>query len=404
VRGIDVLPTIERPGPPGGSDPGGPGGSGPRGTGGGGGAQAPRRGPLGLSPLLLAAAGSVAVLLVVAFAVLRSGDDGGAEAAACPPSDIPDHGDDTLVVEGDAWSGYAPFRDPDLLAGTDYSLAWVEQVCQDVRMADLTAGRADIAVTTLDQYLLEAPAGTVVGVIDQSLGADSMALGTVAHPELDSVDDIPGLVDQYAEEGRKPVLAYTGSSPSEMLLNELANTTELLRLSDFELVSVDQSATAYEMLTDDEAQLAVIWEPETSTARASGYTIALSSADVPDAIVDIIVASDELIERDPGAVQAVLRAFYRRMDENLADADALAAFYAEDGGIDIEAAETLIAGVKFYGTADADAFMNSDVFPLDKPQLEESVDAIGSLLALIHPDITLENAKVDGRYVSALVR
>ena len=57
-----------------------------------------------------------------------------------------------------------------------------------------------------------------------------------------------------------------------MLLNELANTTDELRLADFELVSVDQSATAFEMLEADEAQLAVIWEPDTSAARAAGHT------------------------------------------------------------------------------------------------------------------------------------
>jgi ABC-type nitrate/sulfonate/bicarbonate transport system substrate-binding protein len=320
----------------------------------------------------------------------------------CPPSEIPERDESTLLVAGDAWSGYSPFRDPELLAGTDHSLAWVEQVCQDVRAADIDAGRIDVIVTTLDQYLMHSPDAAVVGVIDQSLGGDSLALGTVANPELDSIDDIPALVEQLAEEGRKPVLTYTGNSPSEMLLTELANTTEVLRLSDFELVSVDQSATAYEMLTNDEAQLAVVWEPETSTLRAEGYTIALSSADVPDSIVDVIVASDDLIERDPAAVQALVDAYYRRMDSLLADADALAAFYAEDGGIDTEAAEQLIAGIKLYGSEEADQFMNADVFPLDKPQVEASVDEIGSLLALIHPDIDLDSAKVDGRFVRAL--
>jgi hypothetical protein len=43
------------------------------------------------------------------------------------------------------------------------------------------------------------------------------------------------------------------------------------------------------------------------------------------------------------------------------------------------------------------------VFPLDKPQVEQSVDSIGSVLTLVHPDISLENAKVDGGYVRALV-
>ena len=393
----DALPAIHHPGD-------GAGAGGGPGPGLGGGARAPRRGPFGLPLRTLVAVAGVAVLAVAAVVVITGRGDGGSAAPGCPPSDIPDHGDNTLVVEGDPWSGYAPFRDPKMLDGTGYSLAWVMQVCQDVRATDMNAGQIDFIVTTLDQYLLQAPAGTVVGVIDQSLGADALALGTVAHPELDSTDDIPALVDQFAADGRKPVLAYTGSSPSEMLLNELANTTEVLRLTDFELVSVDQSATAYEMLHNDEAQLAILWEPDTSAARAEGYTISLSSADVPDSIIDVIVASDDLIARDPDAVQAVLGAFYRRMDGYLADSDALTAFYAEDGGLDAEAAGSVIAGIKLYGAEDADAFMNADVFPLDKPQMDQSVDSIGSVLALVHPDITLENAKVDGRYVRALAQ
>lgn len=325
-------------------------------------------------------------------------------SSACAPSAIPDHDESTLVIEGDAWSGYAPFRDEGLLDQSGYTTLYVEQVCQDVRAADLTEGRADVIVTTLDQYLLQHPEGTVVGVIDQSVGADALALGTVSHPELDSIDDVPGLVTQQAAAGGKPVLAYTGNSPSEMLLNELANTTDELRLTDFELVSVDQSATAYEMLVADEAQLAIIWEPDTSAARAAGYTIALSSADVPDSIVDVIVASDRLIERDPLAVQAVVSSYYSTMDDFLARPEALEQFYAEDGGLDVQTAETLIAGIKLYGTRDVNSFMNEEIFPLDQPQILQSIDSIGSLLALIHPDIPLDQARVDGSYVSALTR
>jgi OOP family OmpA-OmpF porin len=323
-------------------------------------------------------------------------------SSACAPSAIPDHDESTLVIEGDAWSGYAPFRDEELLDQSGYTALYVEQVCQDVRAADLTEGRADIIVTTLDQYLLQHPEGTVVGVIDQSIGADALALGTVSHPELDSIDDVPGLVAEWAAAGDKPVLAYTGNSPSEMLLNELANTNDELRLTDFELVSVDESAAAFEMLATDQAQLAIMWEPETSAARAAGYTIALSSADVPDSIVDVFVASDRLIERDPAAVQAVVSSYYSTMDDLLARPDALEEFYAEDGGIDLETAETLIAGIQLYGTSDANTFMTEAIFPLDKPQIQRSIDSIGSLLALIHPDIPLDQAKVDGSYIGAL--
>jgi OmpA-OmpF porin, OOP family len=343
-----------------------------------------------------------AVLALGAAALAGCGGGAGA-AVDCPPSDIPDHGRETLVVEGDAWSGYAPFRQEDLLAGTGYELVYVEQLCQDVRAADLTAGRADIAVTSLDQYLIHHPEATLVGIIDQSLGADALALGTANHPQLDSVDDIPALVEQYDEDGRKPVLAYTGNSPSEMLLNELANTRDELRLADFELVSVDQSVTAYDMLERDEAQLAVIWEPETSAARLAGHTVVMDSADVPGAIVDVILVSDQLVERDPEAVRAVVRSFYATMDRYLADEDALIQFYAEDGGLDPRDAGSIIEGIELYGSVEADRFLNEDLFPLDVPRIEQSIDSIGSLLALLHPDIDVSRARVDGSYVHELV-
>jgi hypothetical protein len=116
--------------------------------------------------------------------------------------------------------------------------------------------------------------------------------------------------------------------------------------------------------------------------------------------VDVIVASDRLIERDPAAVQAVVAAYYSTMDDLVASPAALEQFYATDGGLDAETARTLIAGIKLYGSNDANVFMNDDVFPLDRPQIQQSIDAIGSVLALVHPDIPLDQAKVDGRYVS----
>jgi ABC-type nitrate/sulfonate/bicarbonate transport system substrate-binding protein len=303
------------------------------------------------------------------------------------------------VVEGDAWAGYAPFRNPNLLQGTGYSLLYVDQACQEMRAADLTAGRSDFAVTSLDQYVLRRPAGTVVGVIDQSLGADALVLNTVDVPYLKSMDDLPRLVRESAAKGTKPVLAYTGNSPSEMLLDELANSTEGLHLPDFELVSVSQSSSALEMLEQHEAELALLWEPDTSAARAQGHTITLSSKDVPDSIVDVVVASDALIERDPEAVRATLGAFYDFIDDMLAHPEELRRFFAEDGKIDEAAAGSLIAGIKLYGSSDAQLFLEENVFPFDQPQMSQSVKAIGAVLALTHPDIDVTRAKIDGSYI-----
>jgi ABC-type nitrate/sulfonate/bicarbonate transport system substrate-binding protein len=348
--------------------------------------------------------GLLALLLAVALMPACNGATASSSAASCKPSDIPAHDAKTVIVEGDPWSGYAPFRNNHLLDGTDYTSHYVEQICQDVRAGDVTAGRAGIEVTTLDQYLLNHPAGTVVGVIDQSEGADALALNTVDVPYLKNIDNLTQLVKQYKRDGKKPVLAYTGNSPSEMLLNELANTFEELNLADFRLVSVDQSASAFKMLKAHQAQLGVIWEPDTSAARAAGFSIAMSSKDVPDSIVDVIIASNKLIKDDPAAVSAVVRSFYNTMDGYLAQPTALTQFIAKDGNLDLTDAKSVLAGIKLYGTAEADVFMNNKVFPLDQPQAEQSVKAIRSVLALGHPGLQLSGAVVDGSYVHQLTR
>ena len=346
------------------------------------------------APLVLAVVGAATVLAATATACsLREGT-----AAGCEPAHIPDHDEQTLVVEGDPWSGYALFRQ-DGFVDDPYDSIYVEQLCQDLRAADLSSGRADIAVTSLDQYLLNKPDGTIVGVIDQSLGADALVLNTIRYPYLKSVDNLRQLVNALGRTGEKPVLAYTGNSPSEMLLNELANTSDELHLSDFELVSVDQSATALQMLDDGDAALAVVWEPDTSAARSAGYTVALSSKDVPDSIVDVVVASNDLIAEDPAAVQAVVDAFYRDMDDYLAKPASLERFIAEDGGLEPSQAEQLLAGITFYGSDAANAFMNDAVFPLDQPRIEQSLRSLAAVLALQHPEVSVDAAKIDGSYV-----
>jgi hypothetical protein len=341
----------------------------------------------------------VAAGLVVGATACTTGDGGA--APGCKASAIPRRDGQTLVVEGDPWSGYALFRQKDLLSRHTHRYRWVyvEQLCQDVRAADVTAGRADFEVTTLDQYLLNRPAGTVVGVIDQSRGADALVLNTVKHPDLRSVDDLRALVDDFRRKGTRPKLAFTGSSPSEMLLNELANTTDELRLTDFDLVRVDQSASAYRMLQDGTAALAVLWEPDTSAARAEGYTVALSSKDTPDSIVDVLVASDGLVRRHPEQVAAVVDAFYAAMDHYLARPAALRQLIADDGGLNAAQAVHVVAGIKLYGRRDADTFMNHDVFPLDQPRITQSLRSIGALLAVLDPSVSLRDAKVDGRFI-----
>jgi ABC-type nitrate/sulfonate/bicarbonate transport system substrate-binding protein len=158
------------------------------------------------------------------------------------------------------------------------------------------------------------------------------------------------------------------------------------------------------MLQDNRAQLAIIWAPDTSAALSKGYTIALSSKDVPDSIVDVIVASNKLVKRDPNAVQAVVQAFYSKMDDLIARPSALAQFIATDGNLDVASAQSVLDGIKLYGSRDADSFMNERIFPLDLPQMEQSTKAIAAVLALNHSGVDPKALSVDGRYISGFLR
>ncbi len=338
--------------------------------------------------------GALAVLVVTLLVGLTACAANTSAAASC----LPETRSGPLVVEGDPWSGYAPFRPAgNLLPGR---LQYKEQLDQAVRACDVSSGRADFEVTTIGQYLRNKPDGSIVGVIDQSQGADALVLNTHDIPYLKSIDFVPKLVAEYAKKGQKPVLAYTGNSPSEELMNELSATFEDFKPTDFTLVSVDQSAAALKMLQNHEAQLAIVWEPDTTTARNDGDVVAYSSKDVPNSIVDVLVARNSLITSDPAAVQQVVDAYYGFMDEKLAHPAELTTFIAADGGLKPAEATSVLDGIKLYGAADADAFMNRNLFPLDEPQVRQSVKAIGSLLALSDPSLVLRDDMVRGSFVA----
>ncbi|MEM6519344.1 MAG: hypothetical protein AAF722_08440, partial [Cyanobacteria bacterium P01_C01_bin.70] len=105
--------------------------------------------------------------------------------------------DRTLTLLGDTFSGYSTFRNETFqstLAETGLTLTYSDEFDQAKRAQELTAGQADIIVTTLDQYLQQQPAGTIVGLIDRTIGADAVVLNTPKYGSLKSLNDLAPLV------------------------------------------------------------------------------------------------------------------------------------------------------------------------------------------------------------------
>ena len=270
-----------------------------------------------------------------------------------------------LKILGDTFSGYSTFRNSEFqeaLAQTGLTLAYEDEFDQGKRAQRLSQGEVDLMVTTLDRFVQEQPAGKIVGLIDRTTGADAVILNTPKYPELKSLEDLKALVDREKAQGKPLSIAFAGDTPSEYLALVLDTKFEAFNLSDFEIVSVADASEAWALMQDKSKNvpIAVIWEPYVTQARQQGYTVVLSSQDAPNAIVDVLVASDRLIESQPDAISDFLEAYYRRIDTNVRDASQLQAQIAEDGDLDATDAAAVLEGIEFFTATEAKNWMTGD--------------------------------------------
>ena len=285
-----------------------------------------------------------------------------------------------LTLLGDTFSGYSTFRSDEFqsaLAEFGVGLNYEDEFDQVQRAARLSQGEVDLLVTTLDQFLQQRPQGKIVGLIDRTVGADAVVLNTKKHPNLKSLQDVSQLIQQASAQGRSLSIAFAGDTPSEYLALVLDTKFEAFKLSDFEQKRVADASEAWSLMQDPNqtVAIAVLWEPYVTQARQQGYTVVLSSNDAPNSIVDVIVASDRLIQSQPDQISELLEAYYRRIDVNIRDASQLQAQIAEDGGLSAKDAGAVLQGIDFFTAAEAQSWMTDDT-------LQRRVGAISAVLVL----------------------
>jgi OOP family OmpA-OmpF porin len=293
---------------------------------------------------------------------------------------IAPRGQAQLTLLGDTFSGYSTFRNAafqSLLADRGLTLQYADEFDQAARAVALGQGQADIIVTTLDQYLQQQPQGTIVGLIDRTVGADAVVLNTPKYASLKSLLDLQPLVEQARHQGQPLKIAYAGDTPSEYLALVLDTKFEAFDLSAFERVPVADASEAWALLQDPDetVAVAVLWEPFVTQARQQGFTVVLSSHDAPNSIVDVIVASDRLIQSRPEVISALLEQYYRRIDSNVRDASQLQAQLAEDGDLSPAEAGTVLQGIDFFTAIEAQSWMMEGT-------LTRRMEAIAAVLVL----------------------
>ena len=263
-----------------------------------------------------------------------------------------------LTLLGDTFSGYSTFRDADfqsVLTSAGIDIQYADEFDQALRAQRLNQGEADLLVTTLDQFLQQQPQGKIVGLLDRTVGADAVVLNTQQYKTLTSLLNLDQLVAQAKSKGEKLSITYAADTPSEYLALVLDTQFDSFNLSDFTLKPVADASEAWALMQDpaEKVAIAVLWEPYVAQAQKQGYSVVLSSKDAPSVIVDVIVASDKLIQSNPEVISQLLEKYYRRIDANIRDATQLQAQVAKDGNLLANEATAVINGIDFFTATEA---------------------------------------------------
>ncbi len=253
----------------------------------------------------------------------------------------------------DNWIGYFPLRSNEmktLMRRGGWNLVWTDDKADyRARMEQLQKGEIDIAVATVDSYLLNGaefhfPA-SIVAVLDESKGGDAIV---ARKKQADSLDSLKG------RDGLK--IAFTPNSPSHFLLKAAAdhfNVSELLPTQKNKRIETEGSEGALKALLAGKADIAVLWEPDVSRALAEKDIVKLlGTEDTAQLIVDILLVSRDFMQDQPEAVDAVLRSYFRVLKKYRDNPDLLEKDVKEETGLPAKAAQAMLQGVQWASLLD----------------------------------------------------
>jgi NitT/TauT family transport system substrate-binding protein len=263
--------------------------------------------------------------------------------AACAPAASPTPAMTKLNLGYSTWVGYGPLfiaRDKGYFKdeGLDVTLTKVEDPKD--RFTALAGKQLDGLVTTIDtlvQYWkAETPFKFILG-LDDSSGGD----GIIAKPEINSVKDLKG----------KKIGVNVGSVSHYFLDYEFQQNG--LSDNDVTLIKMKQGDVPAAFATGN-IDAGVTWEPHLSKAVKGGAKLLITSKETPGLIVDVLVLRGDVIQANPNAAKALVRAWNKSIDywkSNAEDADTvmakgLAGFYNTADDIKAD-----LAGATLYDAA-----------------------------------------------------
>ncbi|CAK8723288.1 NMT1-like family protein [Candidatus Electrothrix aarhusensis] len=253
----------------------------------------------------------------------------------------------------DNWIGYFPLRSNEmktLMRRGGWNLVWTDDKADyRTRMEQLHKGEIDIAVATVDSYLLNGAEfnfpGSIIAVLDESKGGDAI----VAHKKkAENLDSLKGKNNLR--------IAFTPNSPSHYLLKAAAdhfNVPELVSTQQSKRIETEGSEGALKKFLAGKADIAVLWEPDVSRALAEKDIVKLlGTEDTAQLIVDILLVSRDFMQDQPEAVEVLLRSYFRVLKKYRDNPDLLEKDVVEETGLPTKTAQAMLHGVSWVSLLD----------------------------------------------------
>lgn len=270
-----------------------------------------------------------------------------------------------IEVLGDTFLGYSTLWDQDFqkkLKDAEITIGYSDELDQKTRAQKLSSGEVDFMVTTINQLFETPSTGKIIAMWDWTRGADRLVLNNKQFPQVTTIQGLNRAATQAAQQGELLSIIFAGNTPSEYLSILLADKSPEFALEKFNIIRVDDSSTAWQRFQNpqpgENIVAGIFWEPYVTQASRAGYIPSLSSAHVQRSIVDVVVASPQVLADRPGKVQQFVNAYYEHISRRSIDKTAWRQQFENLGGLTSSESLNFLQGVYFFEVNCANHWMN----------------------------------------------
>ncbi|QEW00111.1 aliphatic sulfonate ABC transporter substrate-binding protein [Microbacterium caowuchunii] len=294
------------------------------------------------------AAGAAAAVLALSGCVAG-------ENAAAEPAGAEEAGASTSIALD--WATYNPLslivKDQGWLEEEGYTVEWVQSLGSSKANEALRAGAVDFGSTAGSAALLARANGAPQQIVDVVAQPEWAALVVPADSDITSVADLKG----------KRIAAALGTDPYFFLVQALEqNGLSVDDVTIENLIHADGAAALQSGSVDAWSGL----DPIMASTEAAGATLVYRDLELNS--YSVLNATEEIIENNPEAVQAVVDAYERAREWALANPAETARILADAAVIDLAVAQKVI-----------DEREGLDVDPVPGAALEKVLAPIGAI-------------------------